>query len=218
MQNGLLALRGAKQPARAASDGFIGIAHHARAAYRADRITRQQIKLHRPRRTALRQDADDFGDDVTGAAHHDGIIHADVLALDFVLIVQRGIGNRHAAHGHRTQPRHRRERAGTPDLHINIQHFGHRLLRRIFVRHRPARFAAGKTQARLQIQPVDLIDHAVNVKRQIRANGGDVFVKRRQRLRTRRHGALTTDRKTPGGKLRQQPVLRIGHGETFGCT
>jgi hypothetical protein len=52
-------------------------------------------------------DADDLGDDVTGALEADAIADAHVEALDLVGIVQRGVGDDDAADGDRLQARNR---------------------------------------------------------------------------------------------------------------
>ena len=82
-----------------------------------------------------------FRDDISGAAHDDGVADAHVFAADFILVVQRGIGHGHAADEYRRKPRHRGQRAGTPDLHLDAQQHGHRLLGGKLVRDGPARRA-----------------------------------------------------------------------------
>ena len=42
------------------------------------------------------------------------------LRRDLVLVVQRGVDDRDAADEHRLEPRHRRERAGAPDLDLDV--------------------------------------------------------------------------------------------------
>ena len=45
--------------------------------------------------------ADDFRNDVARALNDDAVADADILAIDFVLIVKRGAANRGAAEIHR---------------------------------------------------------------------------------------------------------------------
>ena len=52
-------------------------------------------------------DGDDLGDHVARAAHEDVIALAHVLALQLVLVVQRGAADHHATHLHRLQEGHR---------------------------------------------------------------------------------------------------------------
>src|SRR6185503_887579 len=68
-----------------------------------------------------------------------------------------------AADGDRLEPRHRRQRTGAADLNIDAIEDRRRLLGREFVRNRPARAARNKAQAILPVEPVDLVDHAVDV-------------------------------------------------------
>ncbi len=55
-------------------------------------------------------------------AHDDGVAHAHAFFADFKQVVQRGVGHRDPAHADRRQPRHGRELAGAPDLHVNAFH------------------------------------------------------------------------------------------------
>ena len=113
MQQRLLALRRAHQPARAARDRLVGQPHHRRAAFRA---ARGHHESPRPGRPLLGQHAHDLRNDVAGAAHDDGVADAHVLAPDLVLVVQRRVGHGDAADEHGLQARHRGQCAGAPDL------------------------------------------------------------------------------------------------------
>ena len=194
MQNRLLALRRAKQPAGAAAIGFALFAHHRRAAHRA---LAGHGELRRIGHALVRQHADDFGNHVARAAHDDRVAHAHVFAPRFVLVVQRGVGHGHAADKHRREFCHRREFAGAPDLHVNGQHGGQLLLRRVFVRHGPARLAGFKAQITLQRQAVDFVNHAVDVVRQLVALLSHVLVKGDQFSRATRQPGLFGHRKAP---------------------
>ena len=79
-------------------------------------------------RPLVRQHAHDFGDDVAGTAHDDGVANAHVLAPDFILVMKGSVGNGDAAHEHRLEPRHRGQRAGPPHLNANGDDFGRHLL------------------------------------------------------------------------------------------
>jgi hypothetical protein len=124
------------------------------------------VKLGTPATPLVQQHRHHLGDHVARAAHDHRVAHAHVLAAGFVLVVQRGVGHGDAAHEHRRQLGHRRELAGAAHLHVDGQHGGQLLLRRVLVRHGPARLAGDKSPAALQRQAVDLVDHAVDVKRQ----------------------------------------------------
>ncbi len=139
------------------------------------------------RRRALRPfftlDADDLRNNVAGAlnAHH--VADADVLALDFIGIVQGDIGHDHAADIDRFQPRHRRQCAHAADLDIDGQKSRQGLLRREFMGYGPARAARHKAQAPLIVEPVDLIDDAIDIVAELRAHLADMFVGIEQALR-----------------------------------
>ena len=72
------------------------------------------------RRRALLQDRpDDLGDDVAGAAHDHRVALAHVLAVHLVLVVQRRVGDRDAAHEHRLEHRERRHLAGAAGVDVD---------------------------------------------------------------------------------------------------
>ena len=85
------------------------------------------------------------------------------------LVVQRGVGHDDAADGHRLEPRHRRQRAGAADLDVdavsivvacsagNLWAIAQRGLR------------DDEAEPRLQVEPVDLVDDAVDVVAERRA-------------------------------------------------
>jgi hypothetical protein len=64
------------------------------------------------------------------------------------LVVQRGVGDGHAADEHRRQLGHRRELAGAAHLHVDGLDRGQLLLGRVLVRHGPARLARDEAQLR----------------------------------------------------------------------
>ena len=158
------------------------------------------------------QRGDYFRNHIACAAHDDGVAHAHIFAARFVFIVQRRIGHRGAAHKHRRELGHRRELARAPDLHIDRQHRGQLLLRGVFVRHRPARLAAGKAQALLQRQAVHFVDHAVNVKAQALAQLRHTGMKTHQRVSAHRHACMRFERQAPGFEGLQYLHMRAKAG------
>ena len=62
------------------------------------------------------------------------VTNHDILAPDFILVVQRCIGNGNAAHKYRLQSRNRRQGTGSTHLYVDSQQFRYRFLRRKFMR------------------------------------------------------------------------------------
>ncbi len=111
----------------------------------------------------------DLRDDVAGALDSHAVADAQAEPLDLVAIVKRDVGDDHAAYAHRCQPTDGRQLARAPDLDVDRFQRRLRLLRREFVGEAPAWRARDEAETFLQVQPVDLVDHAVDVERQIGA-------------------------------------------------
>ena len=129
---------------------------------------------HGVRRPPREIDVDDLRDDVAGPLHGDGVADADVLAvadrlavradaLDVVLVVERGVDHDDAADRDRLEAGDGSERTGTADLDVDAAEDGLPLLGRELVGDRPARAARNEAEPRLQVEPVDLVDDAVDV-------------------------------------------------------
>jgi hypothetical protein len=87
--------------------------------------------------------------------------------LDLVAVVERDVGDDHSADADRGKPTHGRQLAGAADLDVDGFERGLRLLRRKLVRKSPARCAGDESEPFLQIEAVDLVDHAIDVERQV---------------------------------------------------
>ena len=111
----------------------------------------------------MRDHRNDLRNDVPGALDDDGVADANVFSGDLVLVVQGGVGDDHAADGHRLELGHWRQRARAPDLDFDVAQIRRRLFGGEFVRHRPARRARDKAEPLLQGEIVDLVDDAVDV-------------------------------------------------------
>ena len=209
VQHGLLALGAAEQAGRAASIDLAFLAAHSAAA---DRAGIGHGERHRALGPAIEHHGDHFGDHITGAAHHHGIANAHVLAACLFLVVEGGIGDRHTAHEDRSQLGHRSKFAGAANLHVDGLHGSELLLRRVLVRHGPARLAADEAQALLQRQCVDLVDHTVDVERQAVAQRGDLLVKFDQFRRAGRHRAVIRHRQAEPDQRIQDAAVGFGHG------
>ena len=95
----------------------------------------------RGRRALGLHDLCDLRNDVAGAVNEHGVADAQIQPLDLVHVVQGGVGDRHAAHEHRLQLRHRRDGAGAADLEVDVPHHRAGLLGRILVGDGPTRLA-----------------------------------------------------------------------------
>jgi hypothetical protein len=142
----------------------------------------QQVEARRLAFAPLDDRADHLGDHVAGPAHHHPVADAHVLAVDLALVVQRGVGDRHAADEHRLEARHRRDRPGAADLHVDAEQAGRHLLGRVLVGHRPARLAGDKAELLLAGQGIHLVNHAVDVEGQARPQRRHVGMEARQAL------------------------------------
>ena len=107
--------------------------------------------------------AENLRDDVAGALDDDGVADAHVLARDLVLVVQGGVLHHDAADGDRLELGDRRQRAGAADLDLDVAQDGRRLLGGEFVGDGPARRARDEAEPLLQVEPVELVDDAVDV-------------------------------------------------------
>ena len=137
------------------------LAHHLAAAHGTVRRQAEGLAVR-----ALGRDADDFGNDVAGALHHHLVANLQAEALDLILVVERGAGNRNAAHFHRSQMGHRCQRSGAAHLHLDGFHRGGSLARRILISDGPARRFGGEAELALLLHRIHLHDDAVDFVRQ----------------------------------------------------
>ena len=107
--------------------------------------------------------AEDLGDHVAGLAQDDGVAGADVLALDLVGVVQRGVLDGRAGDLGRLHDAVRRDPAGAPDVDPDLEELGVDLLGRVLERDRPPRRPAGRAEPALQRDVVDLHHDAVDL-------------------------------------------------------
>jgi hypothetical protein len=112
--------------------------------------------------------ADDLRDDVPRAAHH-AVADAHVEAGDLVGIVERRIGDDHAADRDRLQPRDGGQLAGAADLDVDRVQGRLGALRPEICARAPSAAPWRPGQAALPVEPVDLVDDAVDVERQVGA-------------------------------------------------
>src|SRR5579871_397615 len=170
-------LSGTDEAARAAPGGFALLAHGDAVAFRA---AMRKVEGLAPARTLFLDDAHDLRNDIAGALDDHRVADTDVLALDLVFIVQGRAANDDAAHRDGLEIGDRRQRAASADIDEDVVDHGLRLLCREFMRDSPTRRAADEAQALLEIEVVDLVDHAVDVIGQARALLADVAMKGKQ--------------------------------------
>ena len=144
-------------------------------------------------RPLVDHDIDHLRNHVAGALDHHRIADPDIAALaqllalvadplDVILIVQRDVLHDDAADTDRLELADRRERAGAPDLNLDIAQHRHGALGRKLVRDGPARGARDKAETFLPIEPIDLVDDAVDIVVEPGALLFDLAVKRDQLL------------------------------------
>ncbi len=155
---------------------------------------------------------DDLRDHVAGALQDHGVAHADVLARDLIGIVQGGVLDHHPAHGHRAQARHRRDRPGAADLDVDGVQHGAGPLGRELAGDGPARRAGDEAEPLLPVQPVDLVDHPVDIEGQLGAFGFHAGIGGQQARRVLDPLALRRGGKAPGLQLGQGFPLGVGEG------
>lgn len=196
----------ADQAAGAAASDIVALAHGLGAADRA--MGREDVG-DGVRRAPLQHDRDDLGDDIAGALQHDGVAYADVLAGDLVLVVEGGIADHHAADGHGREAGHGRQGAGAADLDVDALQHGGRLLRGELVGDGPAGATGDESEALLPVQPVDLVDHPVDVVAECRAVGLEGAINVQQSLRPRDAGRAGVGLEAPFSEAFQRPGLGV---------
>src|SRR6266849_3945934 len=155
------------------------LAHHV-GVQRA-RTFRRKVILLLPTRL-VRYYVHHLRNDVAGALDDDGVADPDIAALaqllamaadspDVILVVQRDVLHDDAADADRLKLADRRERAGAPDLNLDIPEHGHGALGRKLVGDRPARRARHEAEALLPVDAIDLVDDAIDVVVEMRPLG-----------------------------------------------
>ena len=140
-------------------------------------------------RPLIEHHVDDLRDNVTSALDRHRVTDPDVGAaadrvavvadaLDVVVVVQRGVLHHDAADRHRLEFGDRRQCAGAADLDFDVAQHRGGLLGSELVRDRPARAARHKTEPLLPVEPVELIDDAVDVVVELGTPLTDAAVKR----------------------------------------
>jgi hypothetical protein len=106
---------------------------------------------------------DHLRDHVSGPLDDDEVALADVLAVDVLLVVERGVRDGHAAHVDGLELRPRIERARAPDADVDLPQLRDGRRRRPLVRARPARALVQRAEPSLLVEVVDLDDDPVDL-------------------------------------------------------
>ena len=125
--------------------------------------------------------------------------------------MQGGVGHRDAADEYRCQPRYRRQRAGAPHLHVDIEHLRQRFFGREFMCNGEARRACDETEFLLQCQVVDFVHHAVDVIWQLPPLRADLLVIRQQSIHALDYPTLAGHRQVQRRQLLHGGSMRRGH-------
>ena len=140
------------------------------------------------------QIVDDLRDHVARALDDHPVAGAHAEAADLVAVVERDVRDDDAADGDRGEPPHGGQLARAADLDVDGFQSGLRAFGGKFMRDRPARRLRDEAQSLLPVEPVDLIDDAVDIVRHLGALGLDHPVMRQhvgdalETLQKRRNG------------------------------
>ena len=150
--------------------------------------------------------AEHLGDDVARLADDHPVADQHALAAHLVGVVQGGQRHRRARRPHRLHERERRDAAGAPDVHPDVEELRGGLLRRVLVRDRPARRARRGAEPALQRHLVDLDHHAVDLVLDVVAVLAPVRdVRRSPRRRRAGPRVRSRDRQPPRRAARRRP-------------
>ena len=173
MEDRELALRGADETAAAAMVDRALLAHDMAGA---DRAQGRHAEVRHVAGARPGNAADDLGDHVAGAAHDHPVADANALPAHLEQVVQGRVRDRRSADEDRLELGHGRELAGAADLDLDRLERRRSFLRRVLLRHRPARLARLEAELVLQRAVVDLVDDAVDLVGQAVACLGDLLV------------------------------------------
>ncbi len=113
-------------------------------------------------------DPDDGGNDFAGFLDDDRVADADVLAFDFLFVVERGAGDRRAVEEDGFQLGDRRQRARATDLDRDVLQLRLCLFVRVLVGDGVARRFRGDSETFPLIEAVDLHHRAIDFEGQLR--------------------------------------------------
>ena len=206
-------LRRADQPAGAAPDRIllagvgIDLARGMAAAGGADGGKDESFRALRP---LLLNHAENLRNDVAGALHDDRIADADVLARDLVLVMQGRVLHHDAADGDGIELGDRGQRAGAAHLDVDVAQDRGRLLGGKFVSDGVARRARDEAEPLLEVEPVELVDDAVDIVVEPRAPALDIAIGFKHFLDRVGEPDQRIEREAPGAQHLIGVPLRLG--------
>ena len=124
--------------------------------------------------------------------------------------MKRRVADDDAADADRLQPRNRGQLTGAADLNVDALKRRLRLFRREFVREAPARRAGDEAQPLLPVEPIDLIDDAVDVVGKVGALRFDPTVVSERRFDLLALDQQVADRQAERGDGLHHAELRVG--------
>ena len=134
----------------------------------------------------------DLRDHIAGALQNDGVTNTDILARDFVFIVQRRPSDQDAAHIDRFQFGDRGEGARASDLDADFAQHRRCLFSRKLPGGCPPGRAPDEAKPALQAEVVDLVDDTIDIVAKSGTGEADLVLKR-FRIRSRSAAAATVD-------------------------
>ena len=210
MPDRLLALRGTIETAGTACHHLARWAQHVGPAHGTAGRHLDRYRIGWP---AFEQDAHDLGNHVARTSDDDGIAGSDILTENLVHVVQGGVGHRDTADLYGLQPGNRGHGAGTSDLELDRLDERQLLPGGELACDGPTRMMAGRTQADLIGDPVDLEDHAVDLVGQRVAAATQVVEIGTTAVRSLDLMQLLRYRDAPAGEPLQHRVLTLARVE-----
>jgi hypothetical protein len=157
-------LRRTDQPAGATDVHLAVLAHRLAMAFGA-----MVGKLVRGSGLGSSQIFDDLGNDVASALNTNAVTNAQTKSGDLIAVMKSHVGDHHPANADGRQPPDRCELSGSPDLDVDRLEGRLGLLRRKFMRQSPPRRARDEAQPLLVVKSINLVDHTIDIERQVAA-------------------------------------------------
>src|SRR5260221_7889775 len=147
--------------------------------------------------------------DIASPLYHHLVADPDILAGDFVFIMQGGACDHDTTDGDRFEIGNRRQDAGTPHLDDDVVERGDGALGGKFVRDGPARCPANEAKAGLPIAAINLVDGPVDIIGKISTIAGKRIIKGHHTIEIFGDFLARIDGKPPSVQLLQESVMAI---------